>query len=134
MARSPEASLIMARIWSQLRSVRSSRSCPRPMTVRTSTPNTNVSRKIGFFMASILMEALVATAAVTFSLDYFFLAPTGFAIASRNDVIALLAFVAAAIITSQLAGRARRETRSAIQRHKESERLYAIARAFMLMP
>ena len=39
-----------------------------------------------------LAEALVTAAAATLSLDYFFFQPTGFSVASRNDVIALAAF------------------------------------------
>jgi two-component system sensor histidine kinase KdpD len=81
-----------------------------------------------------LWEALAAAVAATLALAYFFFPPQGFRIADPNDIVALVAFVICAIIASQLALTARRRAAEANRRQDEMERLYALSRAFMLVP
>jgi two-component system, OmpR family, sensor histidine kinase KdpD len=79
-------------------------------------------------------EALVAALAAGLSLDYFFFPPKGFRISDPNDIVALISFIVCALIASQLALNARRRAAEANHRQDEVERLYAISRAFMLIP
>jgi two-component system sensor histidine kinase KdpD len=81
-----------------------------------------------------IWEALAAALAATLALDYFFFPPWGFRISDPNDVVALVAFVVCAIIASQLGLTARSRTAEANRRQDEMERLYALSRAFMLVP
>lgn len=68
--------------------------------------------------------ALIATLAF----NYFFLPPVGtLTIAETQNWVALIAFLATAIIASQLSERARRETMNATSRRREIERLYALS-------
>jgi K+-sensing histidine kinase KdpD len=81
-----------------------------------------------------LWEALAVAVTASLALDYFFLKPRGFRISDPNDVVALVAFFVCAVIASQLALTARRRTADANRRQEETERLYALSRAFMLVP
>jgi len=73
--------------------------------------------------------ALLATAAYNF----FFLPPLfRFTIADPQNWIALAAFLGTAVISSQLAERARRGTEHADQRRREVERLYAFSQQLWL--
>ena len=81
-----------------------------------------------------LWEALATALAASLALDYFFLPPWGFRIADPNDIVALGSFIICALIGSQLALTARRRAAEASRRQDEMERLYALSRAFMLIP
>jgi two-component system sensor histidine kinase KdpD len=68
----------------------------------------------------------------TLAFNYFFLPPFGtFTIADPQNWIALLAFLATAIIASQLSERARREALQAHQRRREIERLYGFSQQLL---
>src|ERR1022692_65572 len=81
-----------------------------------------------------LWEALATALAASLALDYFFFPPWGFGIADPNDIVALGSFIICALIGSQLALTARRRAAEASRRQDEMERLYALSRAFMLIP
>jgi two-component system, OmpR family, sensor histidine kinase KdpD len=75
--------------------------------------------------------AFLATFA-TLALNYYFLPPVGtFRIAEKQNWVALLAFLAAAVIASQLSERARNEALHATQRRTEIERLYAFSQRLL---
>ena len=87
-----------------------------------------VSTVWGFWYAAFL--ALLSTLAF----NYFFLPPVGtFTISDPRNWIALFAFLATAIIASELSERARREALTATQRRKEIERLYSFAQQLLTM-
>jgi two-component system, OmpR family, sensor histidine kinase KdpD len=78
-------------------------------------------------------ESLIASLAATLCFNYFFMPPVGtFSIAAPHNWVALFAFLATALIASQLSERARRRTKEAIRRQDEVERLYALSRAILL--
>lgn len=71
-----------------------------------------------------VLMAIVATA----SFNFFFLPPVGtFAIADPHNWVALVAFLATALVASNLAERARREAANATRRRQEAERLYSVS-------
>ncbi len=75
-----------------------------------------------------LFTAFVATAAF----NYYFLPPIGtFTIAGTQNWIALLAFLATAVIASQLSDRARKQTEEAVGRRHELERLYSFSQQLL---
>ena len=75
-----------------------------------------------------LFTAVVATAAF----NYYFLPPTGtFSIAGTQNWVALLAFLTAAVIASQLSDRARKQTEEAVARRRELERLYSFSQQLL---
>ena len=75
-----------------------------------------------------LTIATTTAIVATLAFNYYFLPPIHtFTIADPQNWIALLAFLASAIIASRLSERARREAMNATQRRKEVERLYARA-------
>ena len=81
-----------------------------------------------------LMEALVASAAAMLCFSYFFLPPIGrLTIADPANWVALLAFVATAVVGSHLSDLARKEAQHARDRQREGERLYALSRAILLI-
>jgi two-component system sensor histidine kinase KdpD len=70
----------------------------------------------------------------TLAFNYFFLPPLGtFTISDPRNWIALFAFLATAIIASELSERARREALTATQRRNEIERLYSFAQQLLTM-
>jgi len=85
-----------------------------------------VSANWGFRLASIV--AIFATAAFNF----FFLPPVGtFTIADPQNWVALAAFLVTAMVASDLAERARRQTEQANQRRLEAERLYSFSQSLL---
>ncbi|MGB0119121.1 MAG: DUF4118 domain-containing protein [Terriglobales bacterium] len=77
-------------------------------------------------------EAVFMSLAATVALDYFFMPPIGtFTIADPQNWIALVAFLVSAVAISQLAERARRGARSAIERRQELERLYGFSQLLL---
>lgn len=69
----------------------------------------------------------------TLLFNFFFLPPFGtFSIADPQNWVALFAFLATAIIASQLSERARREAADANRRRREVERLYAFSQQLLV--
>jgi two-component system sensor histidine kinase KdpD len=80
-----------------------------------------------------IAEATIASLAATLSFNYFFLPPVGrLTIADPQNWVALTAFLATAIVASQLSGRARQRNIDALSRQRDLERLYALSRALLL--
>lgn len=80
-----------------------------------------------------LLEATVASIAAMLCFNFFFLPPTGtLTIADSRNWVALFAFLATAIVASQLSARAKRQAQEAMERREETERLYALSRAILL--
>jgi two-component system, OmpR family, sensor histidine kinase KdpD len=79
------------------------------------------------FVPSILMSV-----AATLVYDYFFLPPVlTWDLTDERDWIALTAFLITAIVGSTLSERARKETREARQRRRESEQLYELSQRLL---
>jgi two-component system sensor histidine kinase KdpD len=80
-----------------------------------------------------LTEAVIASVVAMLCLNFFFLPPLGtFTIADPQNWLALMAFLAAAVISSHLSARARRRTIEADERREEMERLYSFSRSLMI--
>jgi two-component system, OmpR family, sensor histidine kinase KdpD len=80
-----------------------------------------------------LRYAIFTAILATLAYNYFFLPPLfRFTIADPQNWIALLAFLATAIVASQLSERARRSALYADQRRREFERLYAFSQQLWL--
>jgi len=69
----------------------------------------------------------------TLAFNYFFQFPVGkFTIANPQNWVALFAFLATSLISSQLSSRAQREAEEAHQRRSEIERLYAFSQQLLV--
>src|SRR5262252_166332 len=80
-----------------------------------------------------ITEATVASIVAMLCFNFFFLPPVGtLTIADPQNWVALFAFLATAIVASQLSGRARRRELDAAARQRDLERLYALSRALLL--
>jgi len=80
----------------------------------------------GFWYAAFL--AVISTLAFNF----YFLPPFGtFTIADPQNWVALFAFLATAVVSSQLSEQARRQTANANQRRREIEHLYAFSQRLL---
>jgi len=80
-----------------------------------------------------LQYAVVTAVLATAAFNFFFLPPVGtFTIADPQNWVALAAFLATAIIASQLSERARREAEAATRRRHEVERLYAFSQQLLV--
>ncbi len=80
-----------------------------------------------------LAESGTASFVATACLNFFFLPPVlHFSIADAQNWVALFAFLATAVVVSQLSTLARLQTQSAIDRQQEMERLYALSRNILL--
>ncbi len=80
-----------------------------------------------------LKYAIFTALLATLAYNYFFLPPLfHFTIADPQNWVALLTFLATAIIASQLSERARREALESHQRRRELERLYAFSQQLLL--
>jgi two-component system sensor histidine kinase KdpD len=80
-----------------------------------------------------LAEAMTATVVAVLCFNFFFLPPVGtFTIADPQNWVAFVAFLATALIASQLSGRAKRREVDATARQRDLERLYALSRALLL--
>ena len=74
-----------------------------------------------------IVESVVASVAATICFNYFFIPPVGtWTISDPENWVALFAFLFSALIASELSRRARR-------RGMETERLYSLSRAIMMM-
>ncbi|MGD0579658.1 MAG: DUF4118 domain-containing protein [Bryobacteraceae bacterium] len=80
-----------------------------------------------------MTEAVLASVLATVCFNYFFLPPIGrFTIADPQNWIALLAFLATALVASHLSDRAKKQALDARRRQRETEQLYAVSRAILL--
>jgi two-component system, OmpR family, sensor histidine kinase KdpD len=78
-------------------------------------------------------EALIASILSVLCFNFFFFEPVGtFNIADPQNWVALLSFLATAIVASELSTVARQRARQAEDRQQEMERLYALSRAILL--
>ena len=81
-----------------------------------------------------LLESTIAAVAAVLCFNYFFLPPIlTFTITDPQNWVALLAFLATAIIGSQLSSYARRQTSEAWSSKRETEQLYSLSRAILLL-
>jgi two-component system sensor histidine kinase KdpD len=79
-----------------------------------------------------LYYAVFVAIVATLAFNYYFLPPYGtFTIADPQNWIALVAFLATALIASELSEKARRQTIAANQRRKEIERLYGFSQQLL---
>jgi two-component system sensor histidine kinase KdpD len=80
-----------------------------------------------------IVEATTASIVAVLCFNFFFLPPVGtLTIADPQNWVAFVAFLATAIIASQLSGRARQRQIDAAGRQRDLERLYALSRALLL--
>ena len=80
-----------------------------------------------------IVEATTASVFAVLCFNFFFLPPVGtFTIADPQNWVAFVAFLATAIVASQLSGRARQRELDAAGRQRDLERLYALSRALLL--
>ncbi len=80
-----------------------------------------------------IAESTVASLAAVLCFNFFFLPPVGtLTIADPQNWVALVAFLATAIVASQLSGRARTRNIEALERQTDLERLYALSRSLLL--
>jgi len=92
-----------------------------------------------FLLAILAISAIWGFAAAAFmslaamlAFNFFFLPPFGtFTIADPQNWVALVAFLATALIASELSSRARRETEEARRRRAEVERLYSFSQQLL---
>ena len=79
-----------------------------------------------------LRRAIFMSVIAALAFNYFFLPPIGtFTIADPQNWIALFAFLVTAVTASELSARARRGTRSAVERQQELERLYGFSQLLL---
>jgi two-component system sensor histidine kinase KdpD len=77
--------------------------------------------------------ALYIAALCALSFDYYFLLPVGtLRLASGQEWVAMISFLASCVVVSRVAEHARRQKRQAEQRREEVERLYELAQEVML--
>jgi two-component system sensor histidine kinase KdpD len=82
-----------------------------------------------------ILEATAASLGAVLCFNFFFLPPVGtFTIADPQNWIAFIAFLATAVVASQLSGRAHQRSIDAAARERDLERLYALSRALLLSP
>ncbi|HEV3214098.1 MAG TPA: ATP-binding protein [Vicinamibacterales bacterium] len=82
-----------------------------------------------------IVEGTAGSIAAALCFNFFFLPPVGtFTIADPQNWAAFVAFLATAIIASQVSGRARRREIEAAARESDLERLYTLSRALLLLP
>ena len=90
---------------------------------------------IGVLMVSAnwgLRPAIFMALIATLAFNYYFLPPVRtLTISDPQNWVALFAFLVTALIASQLAERARREAKSAIERRAETERLYKFSQQLL---
>lgn len=80
-----------------------------------------------------IVESTIASVVAMLCLNYFFLPPVGtLTIADPQNWVGLFAFLATALIASQLSARAKRRTQETIARQHEIEKLYSLSRALLL--
>ncbi len=76
--------------------------------------------------------AVVMSLAAMLAFNYYFLPPTGtFRVANAEDWVALLAFLAVAVISSHLSTRARQKAADASARQRDVEKLYSFSQGLL---
>ncbi len=76
--------------------------------------------------------AVTMSVAAMLAFNYYFLLPTGtFRVANAEDWVALLAFLAVAVISSHLSTRARQKAADAFARQRDIEKLYAFSQGLL---
>jgi two-component system sensor histidine kinase KdpD len=81
-----------------------------------------------------LAEATLASIASTLTFNFFFLPPIGrFTIADPQNWVALVSFLATALVASRLSAQAKRQALDAVERQRDIERLYTFSRAILLI-
>jgi two-component system, OmpR family, sensor histidine kinase KdpD len=76
--------------------------------------------------------AVVMSLAAMLAFNYYFLPPTGtFRVANAEDWVALLAFLAVAVISSHLSTRARQKAADAFARQRDIEKLYSFSQGLL---
>jgi two-component system sensor histidine kinase KdpD len=81
-----------------------------------------------------LVESIAASFAAAVCFNFFFLPPIlKFTIADPQNWVALFAFLATAILVSKLSTTAQDQTKAALDRQTEMERLYALSRGILLI-
>lgn len=81
-----------------------------------------------------LLESTVASVAAMLCFNFFFLPPVmTFTIADPQNWVALFAFLATAIIGSQLSSYAKKQTLAAYASKRETEQLYSLSRTILLL-
>ncbi|MGB9236151.1 MAG: DUF4118 domain-containing protein, partial [Terriglobales bacterium] len=79
-----------------------------------------------------LRHAIFMSFLATLAFNYYFLPPVGtLTIADPQNWIALFAFLATAVAASELSARAKRGERTAVERRRELERLYAFSQLLL---
>jgi two-component system sensor histidine kinase KdpD len=80
-----------------------------------------------------IVEATTASVFAVLCFNFFFLPPVGtFTITDPQNWVAFVAFLATAVVASQLSGRARQREIDAAGRQRDLERLYALSRSLLL--
>src|SRR3977135_1260334 len=80
-----------------------------------------------------IVEATTASILAVLCFNFFFLPPTGtFTIGDPQNWVAFVAFLATAVVVSQLSSRARQREIDAAARQRDLERLYGLSRALLL--
>jgi two-component system sensor histidine kinase KdpD len=80
-----------------------------------------------------LMESILASVAAMLCFNFFFLPPVGrLTIADPQNWVALLAFLATALVSSHISDREKRQARDAQARQRETEQLYSLSRLILL--
>lgn len=80
-----------------------------------------------------LIESIIASLAAMLCFNFFFLPPVGmFTIADPQNWVALIAFLATALVASHLSDREKKQAAEATEHQKETEQLYALSRAILL--
>jgi len=80
------------------------------------------------------VEAIAASLAAVMAFNFFFLPPVGrFTIADPQNWVALFSFLTTALVASHLSDRAKKQALEAKSRQQETEQLYALSRAILLM-
>jgi two-component system, OmpR family, sensor histidine kinase KdpD len=88
---------------------------------------------LGIATAWGLIEAILASIVAMLCFNFFFLPPIGqFTISDPQNWVALFAFLATALIASQVSDRERRQAREAKSSQRETEQLYALSRFILL--
>ena len=79
-------------------------------------------------------EAVVTSLLAAAAYDFFFISPIGsFRITGLENWVAMVAFIATAMIGGRLSGRMKRRATEAVERQQELERLYAFSRSILLI-
>ncbi len=89
---------------------------------------------LGIATAWGLVESIVASVAAMLAFNFFFFPPVGnFTIADPQNWVALFSFLTTALVASHLSDRAKKQALEAKSRQQETEQLYALSRAILLM-